>query len=137
MENTQQLLEKLESANRKQLFFTKILCVICALAVICSLVVMITVSKAASALTELAEPVQALAVQAEAVLTDLGTAAESLAQVDFAGMVSQVDTLTTESQEAVAQAMEKLDAIDIETLNKAIADLAQVVEPLAKLTNIW
>ena len=137
MENTQQLLEKMEMTNRRQLLLTKILCVLCALAVICCLVVMVTVSKTASALTALAEPVQALAAQAESVLNDLGTASASLSQVDFAGMADQVDTIAAESQTAIAQATEKLDAIDIDTLNKAIADLAQVVEPLAKLTNIW
>ena len=42
-----------------------------------------------------------------------------------------------ESQAAVADAMEKLDTIDIDTLNKAIADLAEIVEPLAKVSKIF
>ena len=59
------------------------------------------------------------------------------AQLDLAGMVENVDTLATTSQSAVEHATEKLDTIDLETLNKAIADLADVVEPLAKFFNVF
>ncbi len=136
MENTQQLLEKMEAVNRKQLLFTKIMCILCALAVICSLVVMITVSKTASALAELSAPMQELAEQAEGVMTDLSTAANELSKADFSGMVTQVDALASESQAAIAEASKKLDAIDIDTLNKAIRDLAAIVEPLAKISRL-
>ena len=33
--------------------------------------------------------------------------------------------------------MVKIDAIDIETLNKAIEDLSKIVEPLAKVSSIF
>lgn len=128
---TQALLTKLETHSRQQLLFTKVLCILCALALVCSVVIMVTVCKTASALTELIKPVQELAVQAEATLTDLDTAASKLAQADFSGMVSQINTLAADSQAAVGEAVKKMDALDIETLNKAIRDLAAAVEPLA------
>ena len=53
------------------------------------------------------------------------------------GMVENVNTLTTDSQSAVTEAIEKLDAIDIDTLNKAIRDLSDVVEPLAKVSHFF
>lgn len=144
MEYHQELFEKLEKHTRQQLLFTKILCILCAAAVICSVVLMVVVSGAANELMALATPLQALTVQiqgvaaqAETVMTDLGTVAGELANADLGGMVTQVNTLATDSQTAVADAMKKLDTIDIETLNKAIQDLADVVEPLAKVSNIF
>ena len=158
MENNPQmqaLLEKIEATNRQQLLFTKILCVLCALAVICSLVVMVTVTKTATQISELAAPIQDLTAQSQTVLHDLSvtlkdlsakagtvlndleTAASELSKVDFGSMVSQVDTLTKDSQAAVEEALSKLDAIDIDTLNKAIKDLAAVVDPLAKVGKIF
>ena len=69
----------------------------------------------------------------QGIFTDLQTVTDELTQVDLAGMVSNVDSLVTSSQEAVTQATEKLEAIDIDALNSAIADLSSVVGPLADL----
>jgi len=144
MDNNQEILARMERHTRQQLLFTKILCVLCALAVICMLVLTVTISNVANELLVLAAPLQELAAQiqevakqAETVMDDLGTAAKALAATDFGGMVAKVDALTADSQSAVAEAMEKLDTIDIATLNKAIKDLAAVVEPLAKIPGIF
>ena len=80
---------------------------------------------------------QELAFEAETVMEDLGVVAEALAAADLGGIVENVNILAAESQSAVADAMKKLDTIDIATLNKAIKDLADVVEPLAKVTKLW
>ena len=45
--------------------------------------------------------------------------------------------ITLLDQEGVEQALEKIQSIDIEKLNQAIASLNDVVEPLAKLTKIF
>ena len=91
----------------------------------------------AQPLQELTAQVQALAAEADTVMADLGIVAESLAAADLGSIVKNVNALASESQSAVAGAMKKLDAIDIDTLNQAIRDLADVVEPLAKITRIW
>ena len=144
MENNRELLEKLEKHTRQQLLFTKILCVLCVLVVICTLVLMFSITGAATKLMELAAPlqelttqVQELAFEAETVMEDFGVVAEALAAADLGGIVENVNILAAESQSAVADAMKKLDTIDIATLNKAIKDLADVVEPLAKVTKLW
>ena len=144
MENSQEILKNLEKNSAQQLLFTKILCTLCALMVICTLVLMFSITGAVSQLTELAAPlqeltaqVQALAAEADMVMADLGTVAESLAAADLGSIVENVNSLASESQSAVAGAMKKLDAIDIDMLNQAIRDLADVVEPLAKITRIW
>ena len=150
-----ELLEKLEKNSAQQLLFTKILCVLCALILVCSLVMMFSVTGAVKELMTLAEPLQELteqvqnltakadvtitdlAKEADAVMKDLGIVAEALAAADLGSIVDNINNLASESQGAVADAMKKLDTIDIETLNKAIKDLADVVEPLAKLGRIW
>ena len=144
MDNNQELLAKLEKHTRQQLLFTKILCILCALVVVCTLVLMFSITGAVSELMELAAPlqeltvqVQDLAIEAETVMEDLGVVAETLAAADLGSIVENVNILAADSQSAVAEAMKKLDTIDIVTLNKAIKDLADVVEPLAKLTKMW
>lgn len=69
----------------------------------------------------------------ESVLTDLESASNALAGADVAGMLEGVNTLVEDSQTGVAEAVEKISALDIETMNEAIADLKAVVEPLARL----
>ncbi len=81
--------------------------------------------------------VDQLSGQMEAVLTDLEVVSQQLADADLAGMVQDVDKLAETSQKGVEQAMEKLDKLDLDTLNKAIADLADVVEPLARFFNVF
>ncbi len=81
--------------------------------------------------------IERLSGQMEAVLTNLEIVSGQLAQADLAGMVQDVDKLAETSQQGVEQAMEKLNKLDLDTLNKAIADLADVVEPLARFFNVF
>ena len=137
MDNNQEILKKLEKNSAQQLLFTKILCILCALILVCSLVMMFCVTGAVKELMTLAQPMQALAAEADTVMADLGIVAESLAAADLGSIVETVNALASESQSSIAGAIKKLDAIDIDTLNQAIRVLADVVEPLAKITRIW
>ena len=144
MENNQNILEALERNSARQLLFTKILCGTCILAVILCLVMVVTITGVCKELMTLAGPleevagqVQAMGTQAGTVLNNLEAVTQTLADADLGNMVTQVNTLAADSQTAVNEALTKLDTIDIETLNKAIADLADVVEPLAKISRIW
>lgn len=124
------ILDKLEQQGRQQLLFTKILCVLCALMLICTLVLTIAITGAVKEITAIAQPLQEISQQASAVMQDL-------ADADLGSMVETVNTLAADSQAAVTAAMKQLDLIDIETLNKAIEDLADVVEPLARVSNFF
>ena len=137
MDNHQVVLQKLERISSQQLLFTKILCVLCALVLICSLVMMFSVTGAVKELMTLAQPLQELAEEADTIMADLGVVAESLAEADLGSIVENVNALASESQNAVAGAMKKLDAIDIDTLNQAIRDLADIVGPLANFGRLW
>ncbi len=65
------------------------------------------------------------------IMNDLQTVSSQLAEVDFEGMVKDVDTLVNESNDSLNTAMRRLNSIDFETLNEAIKNLNDTVEPLA------
>ncbi len=71
--------------------------------------------------------------EASGVLDNLNRVTEDLANQDIAGLFDSVNGLVIESQEKINEAMDKVNAMDIETLNQAIYELHTVVEPLAKL----
>ena len=70
-------------------------------------------------------------------LTNLEVITAELAEADLGSMADNVDSLVTSSQAGVEQAMEKLNSIDFDTLNRAIRNLSDVVEPLAKFFNVF
>ena len=132
-----EILANLEKQSRQQLRFTKLLCVFCALMLVCALVLTISLSGAVKQILAMAEPLQALATQAETVIANLDTVAQDLANADLGAMVENINSLTADSQLAVTEALSTLDSIDIEVLNQAITDLASVVEPLAKFAKLF
>lgn len=151
MEMHEELLLKLEKNSRQQALLGKILCVLCVAVLICSLVMTVAVTGAASQLMAVVTPlqnvagqiedvagqVQAMTGQAETIMDNMEIVTQTLADADLGTMVENVNVLAAESQTVVSEAMEKLDTIDIDTLNKAIQDLSDVVEPLAKVSKLF
>ena len=133
----EQILEKIEKQSRRQLLFTKILCLLCVIMLICTLVLTLSITGAVKEILTIAQPLQRMADQAGTVMANLDTVAQDLADADLGSMVESVNTLAADSQSVITEAMEKLDTIDIDTLNQAIQDLADVVEPLAKVSKIF
>lgn len=133
----EQVLEKIEKQSRRQLLFTKILCMLCALMLICTLVLTLSITGAVQEILTITQPLQQMADQAGTVMANLDTVAQDLADADLGSMVENVNTLAADSQTVITEAMKKLDTIDIDTLNQAIADLADVVEPLAKVSKFF
>ena len=122
--------QTLQKLMEKQNQYAKWQCILTAAAAMCCLGVFVLV------FTVLPQ-IRGVAGQMEAVLTDLEAVTEELAQADLKGMAADVDAFVTTGQSAVEQATEKLNVIDFETLNRAIEDLADVVEPLAKFFNVF
>ena len=133
----EQVLAKIEKQNRRQLLFTKILCMLCALMLICTLVLTLSITGAVQEILTITQPLQQMADQAGTVMANLDTVAQDLADADLGSMVENVNTLAADSQTVITEAMKQLDTIDIDTLNQAIADLADVVEPLAKVSKFF
>ena len=144
MENNTEMLavlERMEKAGRKQLLYTRLQFIFALIAAVCCLTVLITVR-------EFVPQLQSLTIQMESILENIDTVTQELASVDLGQMVRNVDTLVvevgglitdvgglvTDSQGAVQEAMDKLNALDLEKLNKAIEDFAAITESLANAT---
>ena len=142
MENCQEMnvwMEKMEKSSRnqarcakRQLIFSMIGAVCCAGVLVIVLSVLPQVQEFTRQMQTVATQVQELGTQAETVLGNLETVSSELADAGLADMVENVDSLVTSSQEGLEQALEKFNAMDIETLNSAIKNLSAVIDPLAK-----
>lgn len=133
--DSNQILQQLADSNRKQVRFARIQCIFAILSALFCLLILLGVFQVLPQIQELAVQISSLSAQAETVLTNLEVVTEELAQADIAGMVTNVDSLVSSSQSGVEQALVKIEAIDIDALNKAIADLSAVISPLANLIN--
>lgn len=125
-----ELLQKIEKANRQQVKLTRIVCLFALVAALCCVC---TVGLVYNTLPQ----IDSMVSQIRIVLSNLETATAQLSVMDFTGMVSDVESLVTTAQESLEQTMEKLNTLDFQTLNKAIDDLAKVVEPMSKLMNVF
>ena len=120
-----ELLRKIEKSNRQKNVTNVILCLFMLAAAVSCVAMAVMVFR-------LMPQVNGLLGQLEVVLTDLEQVGRNLAALDLESMVTNMDSLAVYAQESLQQTMEKLNTIDIETLNQAIQDLAKVIEPLAK-----
>ena len=125
-----ELLQKIEKANRQQVKLTRIVCVFALVAALCCVG---TIGLVYSVLPQ----INTVVSQIQVVLGNLETATAQLSVLDFTGMVSEVEELDATAQDGIQQTMNKLNSIDFETLNQAIEDLANVVEPMSKLSSIF
>lgn len=73
-----------------------------------------------------------LASQASDILVQAQETVDAIAEIDFAGLETEVTNSAEAAQEGLQVAMEAIEEIDIESLNQTIEDFGKVVEPLAK-----
>ncbi len=126
MEEKDRIIELLEKQNRT----AKLQCALMVVSALCCVVLALLV-------LSVMPRVEGVISQMGNVLTNLEQVTLQLAQADLDGMAANVDALVTTGQESLKQTMEKLDAIDFDALNKAIKDLADIIEPLAKFFNTF
>lgn len=125
-----ELLQKIEKSNRQQVKLTRVICIFALVAALCCIC---TVGLVYNVLPQ----INTIISQMQIVLGNLETATAQLSVVDFSGMIADVEALVTTAQQSLDQTMNKLNTIDFQTLNKAIDDLAKVVEPMSKLMNVF
>lgn len=125
-----ELLKEIEKHSRRQARTGKLMCLLVLALVLCS-------AALCGAVLTLLPQVETVIVQMQGVLGNLEETTAQLAAVDFGSMVSDVDALVVTGHQSLQQTMDKLNSIDFKTLNKAIKDLADVVEPLARVTNMF
>ena len=134
---TLELLRKIEKNNRLQTwsgYARTALVLVCA---VCMVVLTMAVMKLMPQINAILGQAQGAVDQVGTVLDYLEQTSYQLSQVDLQGMVSNVDGLVTTGQQSLEASMEKLNGVDFEALNKAIKDLAAVIEPLAKMTKVF
>ena len=132
-----ELLEKIEKANRQQVKLTRFVCIFALVAALCCICTVGLVYNVLPQITGILPQINSVVSQMQIVLGNLETATAQLSVVDFSGMIGEVEALVTTAQESLEQTMGKLNSIDFDTLNKAIDDLAKVVEPMSKLMNVF
>ncbi|MDY4508675.1 MAG: hypothetical protein SPD95_08125 [Candidatus Faecousia sp.] len=134
---TLELLRKIERSSRMQTYSGYVrtgLMLVCA---VCMAVLVVMVFRLMPQINEILAQAQHAFNQVGTVLDYLEQTSYQLSQVDLQGMVSNVDGLVTTGQQSLEASMEKLNGVDFEALNKAIKDLAAVIEPLAKMTKVF
>ena len=139
LELLQKMLKENEDANRqlkKQLFYSKIFaCAGCVLAVIMAVVflrivppLLVTMDTAVEAMNQASDAMGQATQTLELVDETLAILDDALN--DFSGLFDE-QGLVVQSSEALSEAMEKIESMDIVSLNEAIRNLGEVVEPLA------
>ena len=132
-----ELLQKIEKSSRQQVKLTRFVCVFALIAAVLCGCTFCLVYSVLPEITDILPRISSVAAQMQTVLSDLEQATRQLSVMDFTGMVEDVDTLVTTAQSSLEQTMGKLNSIDFDTLNKAIDDLAKVVEPMSKLMKVF
>lgn len=132
-----EILERLDKSNRQQVRFARLQSILAVLAALCFIGLVVVVGSIVPELMDFASEAESLLGQAEVVLTNLEDVTNELAQVEFTKMIDDVNGLVTSSQQGLEGTLEKINSIDIESLNEAIDGLAKVVEPLAKFFKVF
>ena len=133
MDQNKEMLELLKQINentRKQVFYGRLRCLFAVASACCFAGILFMLYRY---LPQMAEMV----VKMQTVLGNLERVTKDLAAVDFGSMVNGINTLVETGQLTLEQTVSKLNTIDFTNLNKAIKDLADVVEPVAKFFNTF
>ena len=145
-QNTQmlELLKKIEKTNRRQLLFTQIFCCIALVAAVFCIITLVHVNQLLPQLSAIVTQMQGVLGNMEQVAgelagLDMNSIIENIGTLvgDVEGLVGNVDALAISAQDSLKQTMTKLDTINFEALNKAIEDLAAVIEPLANFVSLF
>lgn len=139
-----ELLTQIKKDNSQQNLIGKIRCGLSAVSAVCFLLTLILVISMLPRVNGLIGQADGIITQVngvmgqmETVMGNLEQTTNQLAEVDLQSMVEDVDSLVRTGQSSLEETMRKLDALDFETLNQAIEDLAAVIEPMAKFANLF
>ena len=64
-------------------------------------------------------------------LKNMEEVSQTLNDADIEGLIKSVESLSGDATEGLSQAMAKVSAIDVDTLNRSIKSLNDTVEPFA------
>lgn len=119
-----ELLRRIEKSNRQKVVTNVLVCLFMLAAAASCIAICVM-------LGQLIPQVNQTIGQMQTALNSLEETSNHLRGLNLETMVSNVNSLSVYAQQSLQQTMDNLNTIDFETLNKAISDLAQVIEPLA------
>lgn len=141
-QDTAYLLARLEENSRRQVRLARAQCIFSVITLICCVAIFIMAVVFVPKVDTLVTQVSGFVDNAEQVVENLNTISTDLAELDLSSimedmnsLITDVDELITTTQDGLEDTLEKIDKIDFDALNKAIKDLADVIEPLAKFFN--
>ena len=132
-----ELMRTMEESSRKQLLYTRIQCIAAVVAVVCFAGIFFLIRDLLPQVSAIMADIPGLVTQLESVLGNLEVVTSDLATVDFETMVTGINSLVSAGQVSLEETVAKLNAIDFESLNKAIGNLSAVVEPMAKFFKVF
>lgn len=131
------VLKKIETINRRQLMYTRIICVAAVAGAACFVGIYLLLRDMLPQISGIVTQLPGVISQMEAVLANLEVMTDNLASVDFEQMIQGVNTLVATGQAGLEETVAKMNAIDFEALNKAIDSLTKVIDPLAKFFKVF
>lgn len=133
---TAEVLARIEKNSRRQARFAAVQCILTLAAAVFCGAGFYLIWQILPLVSQALPQISTILDQMQTVLANLETTTQQLSQIDLTGMVTGVDTLVNTAQQSLNETMGKLDTIDFQTLNKAISDLAAVVEPLSRILKV-
>ena len=129
-----EILKQIEENTSRQKRYAKWECI---MSIMMALSCVILVGLAYWASKDVIPVVQDSLIAVEHVTADLAVIADQLIDAALAGLVKHVDQMAVTSEKGIEEALEKINAMEIETLNQAILALYDVAEPLAKVSRFF
>ena len=124
------LMEKLEFSNEKQAKYAEKQYRMSQITAAASILILLIVLYTAITVTP---KVNLLLRDIQISVSNIQKISQDLSDADLPRMIDNIDSLVDTSESSIQTAVDKLNAIDIESLNSAIRDLANIVRPLGKL----
>ena len=146
-------LARLEKYNKQQASAAKRQCVIAVISLICCTAALVMMVLLVPRLQRMTTQTEKFINEAGEVMEDIQAASATISELDLGPvlveikgllqnvdglltnvdtLVADVDTLVTTTLDGLEDTLAEIEKVDFDTLNKAIKDLAAVVEPLAK-----
>ena len=92
---------------------------------VCAVIVTISV---VALIANVTAKLNSLYTKADTAITTLNEVASGIKEADLPGMAEKIETLTNDATSGISTTMEKIDSIDIESLNNSIERLDQATE---------
>lgn len=130
----EETLRRLEETERERSRYVRMQFYLSAVTAACSVMVLAILM---AAYVTVVPDVQKTSEEIRTAAESLNHISSQLSEAELDQMVRNVDRMALTSEESVREALEKIQAIDIDELNRAIQGLSDVVQPFADFMNLF